>query len=222
MVMPLLFIACTLLAAALLLRATPLKRTLVIVISAWLLVQGLVSASGFYAVTDTLPPRLAFALVPPLMLIIALFFVPSGRDLMDSLDLRSLILLHIVRIPVEFGLHMLYGHGRIPQLMTYEGRNFDIISGLTAPLIALIAFRGTVPNKPLLIAWNLLCLGLLANIVFHGVLSVPSPMQRFGFEQPNVGLLYFPYVWLPAFIVPAVLFAHVAALRALVRNGRKA
>ena len=49
-------------------------------------------------------------------------------------------------------------------------------------------------------------LGLLANIVIIAVLSFPSPIQQFGFEQPNIGLAYFPFIWLPAIIVPIVLF----------------
>ena len=216
--LPVIFIASVALAAILLLRSTRSKRTITIFAFVWLVVQGAIAASGFYLETDTLPPRMVLALAPPLLFIIGLFIVPQGRAWMDTLDLRALVFLHIVRIPVEIGLHMLYTNGRIPEVMTYEGRNFDIISGLTAPLVAFIAFRGRVLNRPLLIGWNLLCLGLLVNIVYHGVLSVPTPFQRFGFERPNAGLLYFPYVWLPAFIVPAVLLAHLASLRRLLQR----
>jgi len=218
--LPLTFIASAALAAMLLSRATRAKRAIAMVSFVWLALQGAFAASGFYLELDGLPPRVALALAPPVLFIIALFIAPQGRAWMDSLDLRALVLLHIVRIPVEFGLHSLYAHGMIPELMTYEGRNFDIISGMTAPVVAYIAFLGPVPNKPLLIGWNLLCLGLLVNIVFYGVLSVPTPLQCFGFEQPNIGLLYFPYVWLPAFIVPVVLLAHLASLRRLVRGER--
>ncbi len=218
--LPLIFISCGVLALLLLLRATPATRTAAIIALIWLIIQGAIAATGFYLKTDTLPPRFALALAPPLLCIIGLFVLPKGRAWLDALDLRALVLVHIVRIPVEFGLHMLYVHGMIPELMTYEGRNFDILSGLTAPFIAVLAFRGDRPNKVLLIVWNLLCLALLANVVFHGVLSVPTPIQRFGFEQPNTGLLYFPFVWLPAFIVPVVLLAHLAALRRLWRGDR--
>ena len=213
------FIGSALLILLLLLRATSAKKTTAIIALAWLAVQGAVAASGFYLKTDMLPPRIVLALLPPVLFILALFVLPRGRAWMDALDLRALVLLHVVRVPVEFGLHALYLHGTIPELMTWEGRNFDILSGATAPLIALIAFRNERPNKGLLIVWNLFCLGLLANVVFYGVLSVPTPFQRFGFEQPNVGLLHFPYIWLPAFIVPTVLLAHLAAVRRLFRKG---
>ena len=96
--------------------------------------------------------------------------------------------------------------------MTFEGRNFDILSGLTAPLIYWLAFRGGKTNRPLLIVWNFFALGLLINIVTNAALSIPYQTQMLAFEQPNRAVLYFPFVWLPAVIVPIVLFCHLASL----------
>nr|MDQ3101968.1 hypothetical protein [Bacteroidota bacterium] len=161
------------------------------------------------------------AIGPPLLSIFLLLFFGGGKEWLKSMDLRKLTLLHIVRVPVEIGLHGLYAEGSLPQIMTFEGRNFDIFSGLTAPIIALIAFRHQSTNRPLLMGWNILCLLLLLNIVFHGILSAPTPFQQFGFEQPNVALLYFPFEWLPAVIVPIVLLAHVSAIYQLVTEHRE-
>jgi hypothetical protein len=58
----------------------------------------------------------------------------------------------------------------------------------------------------------------LANIVIIAILSAPTPMQKFGFEQPNVGVVYFPFIWLPTIIVPIVLFAHLASLLQVSRR----
>jgi hypothetical protein len=66
------------------------------------------------------------------------------------------------------------------------------------------------------LVWNFICLGLLFNIVVHAVLSAPLPFQQLAFDQPNVAILYFPYVWLPAFIVPVVLLSHLVAIRKLI------
>jgi len=35
------------------------------------------------------------------------------------------------------------------------------------------------------------------------------------FDQPNIAVLYFPFSWLPTYVVPVVLFCHLAALRKL-------
>ena len=101
--------------------------------------------------------------------------------------------------------------------MTFEGRNFDILSGISAPIIYYFAFAKGNTNKALLVTWNIACILLLVNIVAIAILSTPYPFQKFGFDQPNVAIFYLPYIWLPAVVVPIVLFAHVASLRQLLR-----
>jgi hypothetical protein len=94
--------------------------------------------------------------------------------------------------------------------MTFEGRNFDIISGITAPLIYYFGYHQKVLSNKLMLTWNILCIGLLLNIVINAVLSAPFAFQQFAFEQPNIAVLYFPFNWLPSLVVPLVLFAHLA------------
>jgi hypothetical protein len=106
----------------------------------------------------------------------------------------------------------------VPKVMTFEGWNFDVISGLTAPLVAFFAFRNCQTNRPLLVAWNLAALALLTNVVVIAIFSLPSPIQKLGFEQPNIAVAYIPFIWLPALIVPIVLFSHLAALWNLLRH----
>jgi hypothetical protein len=102
--------------------------------------------------------------------------------------------------------------------MTFEGRNFDILSGLTAPIIYFLAFRNGRVNRPLLVVWNIAALGLLINIVTIAILSYKSPLQKLAFDQPNVAITYFPFIWLPTIVVPLVLFCHLAALWKLPKN----
>jgi len=52
----------------------------------------------------------------------------------------------------------------------------------------------------------------LLNIVTTALLAAPTPFQRFAFDQPNVAVLYFPFVWLPACVVPIALLAHLVAI----------
>jgi hypothetical protein len=157
-----------------------------------------------------------FGILPPVLLI-AIYFVSFG-GFIDRLSLKTLTWLSVVRVPVELVLLWLSQNGLVPREMTFEGRNIDIIAGLTAPLIAWLAFRGGSVNRTLLLVWNVLALASLVNIVTVAVLSFPGPLQRFGFEHPNVGVTYFPFIWLPTIIVPAVLFAHLASLWQLARK----
>lgn len=186
-----------------------------LVLLAWAAAQAGLALSGFYTVATAMPPRLALALGPPVLLIAALLGTARGRAYLDGLRLGVLTLLHVVRLPVELVLLGLFLHRAIPRLMTFEGHNWDILMGLSAPL-AYYLLRTRRIGSAGLVVWNFVGISLLLNIVLTALLSTPSPVQRFAFEQPNVGLLYFPFEWLPAVVVPLVLLAHVAALRQLL------
>ena len=197
-------------------KASHNSKTVLTVVFAWLLLQAIVGLSGFYLVTDTFPPRIALLGAPTLILIIGLFTSEKGRRFIDSLDLKTLTYLHVTRIPVEIVLLWLFMYKQIPQLMTFEGRNYDILSGISAPIVAYLFFSKRSISSRLLLTWNFICLLLLLNIVINAVLSAPIVFQQFAFDQPNVAILYFPFVWLPCCVVPIVLFAHLVAIRQLI------
>lgn len=184
----------------------------------WLAIQAIVGLSGFYLRTDTIPPRFLLLVGPPLAGIITLFATSKGRRYIDSLNVKTLILLHMIRVPVELVLFWLSVNRVVPGLMTFDGRNFDILSGLSAPLIYYFGFVKKQLNDTLLLLWNFICLGLLLNIVINAILSAPFPFQKFAFDQPNVAVLYFPFVWLPSCIVPLVLFSHLVSIRYLLNE----
>ncbi|HPI54806.1 MAG TPA: hypothetical protein PLU10_08945 [Chitinophagaceae bacterium] len=48
-----------------------------------------------------------------------------------------------------------------------------------------------------------------------GFVSVPSPLQKLAFDQPNIALLYFPFSWLVSLIVALVLLGHLVSIRRL-------
>jgi hypothetical protein len=120
---------------------------------------------------------------------------------------------------VELVLHRLYVRGVIPVQMTYAGRNFDMVSGMTAAIIALALIKGWRSNA-LVFAWNVLALALLANIVAVAVLSTPVPFRLFMNEPANRLPSTVPYIWLPTFLVQAALFGHILVFRALRRPVR--
>jgi hypothetical protein len=186
----------------------------------WVGFQTVLGISAFYLQTAAIPSRILLLLLPPVIFIIVLFLTAAGRRFIDALDIRFLTLLHIVRVPVEIVLYCLFLGKMVPRLMTFEGRNFDIIAGITAPLVYYFGFVKKVLPKKILLAWNFICLALLINIVVNAVLSAPSAIQQFAFDQPNIAILYFPFNLLPSLIVPLVLFAHLVAIRQLRQQVR--
>ena len=102
--------------------------------------------------------------------------------------------------------------------MTFEGNNWDILSGLSAIAVYYFVYIKNNLNRNVLLFWNFICLALLLNVVVTGILSVPTSFQQLNLEQPNIAMLYFPFAWLPSFIVPAVLFSHIASIRNFLKS----
>ncbi len=184
----------------------------------WLTAQMALTLSHFYSQNlSAFPPKLfIFGILPPLLLIILLLVTKNGREFTDSLPLENITYLNIIRIPVELVLYWLFIEKAIPELMTFEGRNFDILSGISAPIVAYLVFTKRKLSHNFLLIWNLICLGLLVNIVTNALLSAPFSIQKLAFEQPNVAVLHFPFNWLPTFIVPVVMFGHLVSIRQLI------
>ncbi|MGE3468462.1 MAG: hypothetical protein AB7J13_16190 [Pyrinomonadaceae bacterium] len=196
------------------------SRLLLFILPLWIFFQAMLGLGGFYQLTQAMPPRLLIFGALPAFSLIAVYFIFFRRNFIERLPLGHLTLLHTVRIPVEMVLYWLFLGGVVPEVMTFAGRNFDILTGILAAPVYLIAFKGPVPKKWLLVAYNLLGSALLINIVSIAIASLPTPMQAMSFDQPNRAVLYFPYVWLPAIVVPIVLFSHLAALwQLLTRKG---
>jgi hypothetical protein len=192
------------------------KAILIFLLLLWLVLQAVLSSKGFYLDFTGLPPRFILAVGPPFLILILI--VIFKKAWLRDFSLKTLTWLHIIRIPVELILLGLYLDKQIPQLMTFEGRNFDIISGLTAPVVAFFCFHKNVLNKKIALVWNFICLGLLLNIVINALLSAPFAFQKFGFDQPNVAVAFFPFIWLPSFVVPLVLFSHLVCIYRLIRE----
>ncbi len=204
------FIATVLLTLWLFVKATKNKIIVTIISLVWLALTGVLAYNGFFKNTSGFPPHFIFAVAPPLLAIILLFVTNGGTRFINNIDLRTITLLSIVRIPVEFVLYWLFMNKAVPELMTFTGRNFDILAGITAPIVYFICFKDNIViNKRLLFVWNLISLLLLLNIV---------PFQQFAFNQPNIAVLYFPFIWLPSFIVMIVLFSHLIAISRLTKK----
>ncbi|MBC8047733.1 MAG: hypothetical protein H7Y00_13130 [Fimbriimonadaceae bacterium] len=214
------FMLTTFLTVGLFYKATNGSKTTLLILLTWLLLHTFIALCGFYTNTDTVPPRFLLLVLPPLLFIIILFATSKGRHYIDNLNIKTLTILHTIRIPVELVLFWLYINEMIPGLMTFEGRNFDILSGLTAPVIFYFGFIKKRINKNVILIWNFICLGLLINIIVNAILSAPFPFQQFAFDQPNIAILYFPFIWLPCCIVPLVLFAHLSTIRQLLTTDK--
>ncbi len=190
-----------------------------LVLAAWLGASYRIAASGYFLDFDARPPRILFLLAPGLVAAAVLALSSFGRALLDGLPLASLIGFQAFRVIVELLLWQLHREGVIPVQMTFEGANYDVLTGLSALLVAGLASRATTPRLVLWI-WNLGGLALLARIVTIAVRSMPGPFFSYVDEPANTIVLHTVFVWIPAFYVLAAWFGHVLVFRALLRRER--
>lgn len=215
------FILTTILAVWQFYRASNKSKIFLIIVIVWMTVQFALGRNDFYDNQTAIPPRFIVLIFPPFALIIITFLTSNGKIFIDSLNLKHLTLLHTVRIPVELTLYYLFIAKVIPQIMTFEGRNFDIAAGFTAPFIFYFGFIKKKISDKLLIVWNIISLALLVNIIVIALLSAKTPLQQFEFDQPNIALGHFPFNWLPSIIVPLVFFSHLTSLRQIITRHKK-
>ena len=191
---------------------------IIIGIISWGIIQSTLSILGFYENTMTIPPRFLLMVMPMMMIVFASIFSKKMKNWLTTFDLKLITYLHIVRIPVEIVLYYLFIGEYVPELMTFNGRNFDILIGFSAPIIALLTFRKKSIKKRLLLVWNIVSILFLFNILFLAVSTMPTVLQQFAFEQPNIAAMKFPFLLLPAIIVPIVLLSNVAGIAILTKK----
>ena len=211
-----LFELTTLLAVYIFYVAAQRSRLVLSLLGGWLALQAGVALSGFYVVANTLPPRCVLLFWPPIFLIVGLLLTAKGRGFLDRLDLECLTLLHAIRIPVALLFLWLCFYKMVPELLTFRGRNYDLVVGLTAPFVWYFGLVKKRLGRRVLLAWNLAGFALLVNLVVNAILSGPFRFQLFAFEQPSIAFLYFPFVWMVCCVVPLLFLAHVAAIRRLL------
>ena len=213
------FVLTTLYAVFMFWKASYYSRTVMTILVTWLTVQAFIAATLFYTNTTALPPRFLLLIMPAFTLVIALFITKKGREFLQRMNIESLILMNAVRIPVEIVLFWLFLQRSIPQAMTFEGSNLDILSGITAPIVWLLYKRSK--NMWVLLGWNIACVILLVNIIATAILAAPTPFQQIAFDQPNIAVMYFPFIWLPCCIVPLVFLSHLVMIRSVILARRQ-
>ncbi|MGE3274450.1 MAG: hypothetical protein AB7O67_05025 [Vicinamibacterales bacterium] len=185
---------------------------------AWMAVTWVAAESGWLGDFDRTPPPFMFLAAAVVVIGIALAMSPVGDRLARGLPLWALVGVQGFRVPLELLMHRAYVEGLMPPQMSYEGLNFDIITGATALLMAAALATVRVPRW-LVAAWNVIGLLLLVNIVVIAVLSTPR-FHAFGPDRLNVWVTLAPFVWLPAVMVTAAWSGHLIIFRALVTQRR--
>jgi hypothetical protein len=183
--------------------------------AAYLVAPALLAANGLLDRYNPLPAPALVMVVILTVITVTITLSRLGARVIAAVGLPALVTFQAFRIPVEWLLHRLYQEGVVPVQMTYAGRNFDIVTGVTAAALGVWLVRGG-RSRGAVLAWNVVGLALLANIVTVAILSTPVPFRRFVDGPPNLLPSVVPYVWLPTFLVQLALAGHVLVFRSLV------
>jgi hypothetical protein len=188
------------------------------ILCAWFAFAAFCGLSGILANPALRPPGIVYVFLPTFALIAIMSRSRLGAEIAASVPVPLLVGLESMRIVVELFLDRLWHAGLLPKMMTFHGANFDILIGLSAPLVA-VAYATRRLNARWVFAWNVAGLAMLANIIVRNVLASPA-VHVYRTEVRSAVIGTFPYSLLPAFIVPLALIAHVVAMRALATSIR--
>jgi hypothetical protein len=188
----------------------------------WLIYVGLMGYLGVIGNTIMRPPGISFIFVP-VVLFLVLFIVrvrsSAGAGVALAFPLWIILGSQSFRIVVELFLHQLWIDGLVPKMLTFAGANVDIYIGASAPLIAWLSTRGRLGLR-FALAWNVLGLLALANVVTRAVLTTPGPFNLIHADVPNLMFGTFPYMFIPGFFVPLAVALHLLAIRAIASRLR--
>lgn len=186
----------------------------------WLGATLTLAATGVLDDFAVFPPRVVSVVLAGSIAAVMLAGSGLGRRLALGAPLAWLVGFQVFRVGVELCLALLFQAGVIPVQMTFEGRNWDILVGLSALPVAWLAVRGRL-SPGWVLAWSVAGLALLLNIIVISALSMPTPLRAFPDGPANTVVATAPYVWLPAFLVPAALGGHLLVLRRLLLSRQR-
>ena len=184
----------------------------------WLGFTGLLAYTGRLHDFRSLPPPMALLLAAMAVGSVLLCLSPWGKQLADRCTFAGLVGLQTFRLPLELVMHQAAVHHLMPPQMSYTGRNFDIVTGITALCLGIALKKNANLSRKLIWLWNILGTALLFNIVTIAILSLPMPFRVFTNEPANVWVTYFPYVWLPCVMVAAAFIGHLLIFRKLLTS----
>lgn len=179
----------------------------------WLALTAGAGASGALNFDGT-PPTMVLLMVSILAIALGVGLSRVGGRLAAGVPLAALVGVQAFRFPLELVMHRAYEEGLMPVQMSYSGRNFDIVTGVTAILVAGLLLAGRMPAWGVRL-WNWMGLALLVNIVVIANLSTPTPFRVFMNEPVNVWISRAPFVWLPAVMVLTAFIGHIVVFRRL-------
>lgn len=178
----------------------------------WLGVLAILALSGLFIRLEQTPPKLLYALLPPVIFFWGLVFWPPFQRILAVTPKSWLFYAQTYRIFTDLLLWLGFLAYFVPRQLTFLWLNQDYTVGLTA-IVAGLTFFGRGQNRKFEgILWNIFGVILLFNQILLGYLSLPLPDPIFNSGINSDFLAKFPFVWLWGFTIPFGFGLHISSL----------
>lgn len=171
--------------------------------------SGLGALDGF-----DFPPKVPLLIVLPVFALI--FFFTSRREMKEVIRTTPgpfSVYIQFFRVAVELLIYGAFITRVFPPSVTFEGTNFDILVGLSAPLAGYLYDKNKLSKRGLL-AWNIIALSILTVTVFTFVAAF-----YFTTQSADIALYKFvklPYILLASVLLPIAVFYHIVSIKQLI------
>jgi len=183
----------------------------------WLTATATLAQSGVLSDWTARPPRWPLLPLSALVTSILLGRTRTFRRMLAEIPPWQTVALQTFRVGVELAFWRLHLQGVAPVQVTFEGRNFDALVGLTAPVVAAGIASGWFGPR-MTIVWNLFGLAMLFNAIGTVATSTPGPFHLDWPGEPFTAIATWPVIWIPALLAPIGILLHVVSIcQALAR-----
>ena len=155
--------------------------------------------------------------LPVVALVCALFVVPAVRNAISATPLPALVAVNAIRV-LGVTFLILYAEGRLPAPFAQSAGWGDIFAGVTALPVAWSIARFGARARTLAYLWNTIGLADLVAAVTLGPLSAPGPLQIFVGPPTSALMTTLPWLIIPGFVVPSLIFIHIVVFYRLTKS----
>jgi len=148
----------------------------------WMALLTVLSYKGFFADFSKLPPRPVLAVLIPLPFVLIFSFSKTGTELLQLIPAQWLVLMQPFRIFVEVLIWFAFLANKLPVQMSFEGKNFDVLTGILALPIGYLLIKRKTYSPKIIIVFNVVVAGK-TTLGYTG---------SFPFSAPNVCIIPYP------------------------------
>src|SRR3984957_12923778 len=142
------------------------------------------------------------------------------RAAMLTAPLPALVAVNAVRTVPGFLFVLLYARGELPAPFAPSAGWGDIFAGVAPLPLAWSIIRFGRQAAPLVFAWSVIGIADLVNAIALGALSAPSPLQIFVGPPHSSAMTALPWLLVPGFLVPILLFIHIVIVYRLLAQSK--